>query len=801
MKPNCLQARLNGDALKTINIKLFRDLKASWGQAFAILMVISAGVATFIMSLTTLDALSLTRDAYYRDYRFADVFTSVNRAPESLRARIAAIKGVDKVETRVVAPVKLSVKNYFEPIIGQVVSVPDHGEPLVNRLHLLKGRYIDPERDDEVILNEVFAEAHNLNPGDSLEMIIKGHLQKLIVVGIALSPEFIYQVAPSSITPDFKRFGVLWMARDVLGKAFEMDKAFNDVVLTVQADTNVKDIIQRLDLLLETYGGKDARERHWQISHRIFQSDIEQLGQMAGMFSTIFLGIAAFLLNVVIGRLIDTQRELIAALKAFGYSNIEVGLHYLSYVAIIVVAGLLIGTACGIWLGHGLSGVYTEFYRLPYLQYELRPEIIAIACVITFLSAAIGTAFAVYRAVKLPPAEAMRPEPPAKYSKGIVETVGLTQFFSQPLRMIIRHLERKALKSCLSVIGIALACAIMVVGTFFKDAIDFMVDIEFGLAQRQDITVNFIEPTSYRAFYDLQRIPGVEYGEVYRSVPVRLRNQHRTYLTSINGYDGQRDLYRTLNIKHEPIEIPEDGILLTEYLGEFLKIQEGDEIFIEVLEGKRPFKKVRVVSLVKQYIGVAGYMDRRALNRLMQEDNAISGAYLKIDPTYESEIYTTLRDMPQIADTVARKNIISSFYETSAEFIYIFIGFISTLSIIITFGVIYNAARIALSERSRELASMRVLGFTKAEISFILLGELGILTLLAIPLGLLFGRCLSWYMILEIPKEIFRVPLIIEPSTYAIAVMVVIIAAILSSLIVRSKLDHLDLIAVLKTKE
>ena len=787
--------------MKTINIKLFRELKSSWGQVLAILLVIAAGVSTFIMSLTTLDALVLTRDAYYREYRFADIFTTVNRAPESLRTRIEEIPGVDKVETRVVAPVKLAVENYSDPIIGQVLSIPDDGEPLVNRLHLLKGRYVDPERDDEVILNEVFAKGHDLNPGDSIEMIIKGRLQKLRIVGIAMSPEFVYQVAPGSIMPDFKRFGVLWMSRDVLGKAFEMDKAFNDVVLTVQAGANTQDIIQQLDLLLEPYGGKDAREREWQMSNRIFQSDIDQLGQMAGMFSTIFLGIAAFLLNVVITRLISTQRELIAALKAFGYSNIEVGLHYLGYVTFIVIAGLLTGTAAGIWLGHGLSEVYTTFYRLPYLQYELRLEIIAIAYVITFIAAGIGTVFAVNRAVKLPPAEAMQPEPPAKYNKGIVEIIGLTRFFSQPSRMIIRHIERKPIKSLMSIIGIALACAIMVVGTFFKDAIEFMVDIEFGLAQRQDITVSFIEPTSYDAFYELQRIPGVEYGEVFRSVPVRLRNQHLTYLTSINAYDKHRDLNRLLDVQHKPVDIPEDGILLTEYLGELLKVKEGDDIIIEVLEGNRPVKKVTIAKLTKQYLGVAAYMDRQALNRLMQEGNAISGAYLKIDPRYENEIYDTLKEMPQVANTVARKHVISAFYETSAEFVYIFIGFISILAGIITFGVVYNAARIALSERSRELASMRVLGFTRAEISFILLGELATLTLLAIPLGLVFGRLLSWYMILKIPQEIFRVPLIIEPSTYATAAMVVIIASILSSLIVRSRLDHLDLIAVLKTRE
>jgi putative ABC transport system permease protein len=792
---------LHGDVLKTINIKLLRDLKATWGQAFAIVMVIAAGVATFIMSISTMDALVLTRDAYYSDYRFVDVFTSVNRAPESLRERIGAIDGVDKVETRVVAPVKLSVENFSDPIVGQVLSVPDYGEPLVNRLHIRKGRHIDPGRDDEVLLNEVFADAHNLQPGNKLEMIIKGRLQKLTVVGVALSPEFIYQVAPGSIMPDFKRFGVLWMARNVLGKAYEMDKAFNDVVLTVQAGANTDDVIQKLDLLLERYGGKDARERYWQVSHRIFKSDIDQLEQMATLFSAIFLGIAAFLLNVVVNRLISTQRELIAALKSFGYSNLDVGLHYLGYVTLIVIAGLLIGTAAGVWLGQGLSEVYMEFYRLPYLEYELHPEILIIASVITFLAASLGTLFAVNQAVKLPPAQAMRPEPPAKYSKSIIERVGLGRFLSQALRMIIRHIERKPFKASLSIIGIALACGIMVVGTFFRDAIEFMIDIEFGLAQRQDITVTFVEPTSFDAFYELQRMPGVEYGEVFRSVPVRLRNEHHSYLTSINAYGNNRDLYRSLNTQHEPIEIPKEGVLLSDHLGKLLNVKTGDNIIIEVLEGRRPVKTIQVAGLVSQYIGVAAYMDLNSLNRLMHEGDAISGAYLKIDPAYENQIYSELRDMPQVANSEARKNIINAFYESSAEFILIFVGFISLMAGIITFGVVYNTARIALSERSRDLASMRVLGFTKAEISFILLGELAILTLVAIPIGLLMGKMMSWYMIQEIPQDIFRIPLIIEYPTYALAATVVIIASLLSSLVVRSKLDHLDLIAVLKTKE
>jgi putative ABC transport system permease protein len=787
--------------MKAINIKLFRDLYKTRGQAFAIAMVIAAGVSTFIMSLSTLDSLRTTRDAYYLDYRFAEVFASAKRAPESLAKRIKSIPGVDKVETRVMAAAKVSIAGFTEPITAQVVSLPDYEEPSVNRLYVREGRLIDPGRDDEVILNEVFAEAHALRPGDRIEIIIKGHLKQLRVVGIALSPEFIYQVAPGAIMPDNKRFAVMWMARDALAKAYEMDGAFNNVVLTKTAGANTDDITQQLDLLLEKYGGLDARDRNWQISHRFLKSEFDQLEQMASTFSTIFLGVAAFLLNVVVGRMVSTQREQIAALKAFGYSNVDVGLHYMGYVTLIVLVGLGLGVAAGVWLGHGLSEVYMEYYRFPWLEYELRGQVFALAAIVTAIAALAGTLFAVRQAVKLPPAEGMRPEPPDHYNETILERIGLKAWFSQPTRMIMRHIERKPVKASLTVLGIALACAIMVVGIFFRDAINFMVDIEFGLAQRQDLTVTFVEPTSRRAFYNLLRQPGVEYGEVFRSVPVRLGNRHLSYRTSINAYQENRDLFRTLNTEHVPFDMPKQGLALTEYLARVLDVIPGDVITVEVLEGRRPVLHLPVTKLVTQYIGVGAYMDIDVLNRMMREGSAISGVYLKVDNAYQDRIYRDLNDMPRVANTDARKNVISSFYDTMAEFILIYVGFISVLAGIITFGVVYNSARIALAERSRELASMRVLGFTRGEISYILLGELAVLTLLAIPVGLFIGRILCWYMIQNIPQDIFRVPLIIEANTYAISAVVVLIASVLSSLAVRSRLDHLDLIAVLKTKE
>lgn len=787
--------------MRAIHVKLFRDLWHTWGQALAIATVIASGIATYVMSISTVHSLVSTRAAFYRDYRFAEVFAAAKRAPESLRERIEAIPGVDRVETRVVAPVKFSIAGFPDPVNARVISIPARGEPLLNRLYLRAGRLPDAARDDEVVLNEVFAEAHALRPGDRLDMIIKGRLQPVRVSGIALSPEYVFQISPGGVIPDFKRFGVLWMRRNVLEEAYQMEGGFNDVLLTLAAGAQPQEVMDRLTALLGDYGGLDAQDRYWQTSHRFLENEFSQLRQMARIFSIIFLGVAAFLLNVVLSRLISTQRQEIAALKSFGYSNTQVGWHYLQFVGVIVAAGVAAGVVAGVWLGQGLSHLYIEYYRFPVFRYELRPEVALLAVAVSATAAVLATWSAVQRAVALPPAEAMRPEPPARYRRSLFERAGPGRALSQSVRMILRNVERRPVKSAVSVVGIALACAVMVVGTFFTDAVDFMIEVEFERAQRQDIMLRFFEPTSRRVLHDVESLAGVRYAEVYRVVPVRLRHEHRTYRTTIKGSERNRDLNRLLDAQHRQLELPLGGVLLTDHLARELGLAPGDTVSAEVLEGRRPRLELQVAGTSSQYVGVGAYMELGALNRVMQEDDSVSGAYLKIDPAYRQLVYDAIKDMPRVAGSDATENLVSSFYETTGEFIQVFVGFISMLAGVITFGVVYNSARIALAERARELASMRVLGFTRGEISFILLGELTLLTLIAIPAGLLFGRVLCWVMIRNVQQDIFRVPLIVEPNTYALAAAVVIVASLLSSLLVRTRLDHLDLVAVLKTQE
>ena len=787
--------------VKALDRKLVRDLWQMKSQALAIALVVMCGVGTYIMFLTTLDALRATQDDYYRDYRFADVFVTLKRAPESLRQRVQDIAGVDQVETRVVAQVRLDMPSFAEPVTALMVSVSGSGLHGLNALHLREGRLPAPERPDEVVVSAPFAQAHALQLGDRFYAILNGRRQALTLVGTALSPEFIQQMRPGSAFPDYKRFGVMWMSRRALGQAYDLQGAFNDLALSLRQGADSKYVIDRVDELLKPYGGLGAYEREDQRSHRFLSEELEQLGTLAGMFPVMFMGIAVFLLNVVIGRLVAMQREQIATLKAFGYSNLAVLWHYLKLVSVIVLLGIISGTALGVWLGKVLSGIYMEFYHFPYLMFSLQPDTMVVAAVASLLAAAAGAVFAVLRAARLRPAQAMRPEPPARYHETWVERLGLKRWLSQPTRMIVRHIQRRALKSFLTLLGIALACGIILTGLFQRDTVGYMLNVQFGMAQREDISVTFTDPTAYRVRFDLLGIPGVQHVEVFRAVPVRLRHGHRSYRTGIRGVEPGGDIQRLLDTDLRPVALPSDGILLTDYLAMLLDVRVGDRLIVEVLEGSRPVRETIVTGLVREYLGVSGYMDLSALNHFMREGPTLSGAYLSIDSAQLATIYTRLKGMPRVAGVAERKQEIRNFNRVMQETMLFFTYVATVFAVIIAFGVIYNSARIALTERGRELASLRVLGFTRGEIAYILLGELGILTLFAIPLGLWLGEWMCYYIAHTMQNDLFRVPVVLVPQTYAFAAAVVLVSAILSGLAVRRRLDQLDLIAVLKTAE
>jgi putative ABC transport system permease protein len=787
--------------VRTLDRKVLRDLSRMKGQVLTIGLVVACGIASFVSALTTYESLRSSQRAYYERARFGDVFATVKRAPETLAARIRMIPGVAEVQTRLVFDVSLDAQASGPPAVGRMVSIPETTQPKLNRLHLRSGRLVEPGHIEEVLVSEGFANFHRLRVGDRLAAVMNGRRQELRVTGVALSPEYVFAIRGADPIPDDRSFAVLWASRAGLEAAFDMAGAFNSVALTLAPGADPRPVIEALDLLLEPYGGIGAIARAEQPSHRFIEDEIRQNETMATTIPPIFLGVAAFLLNVVLSRLVTTQRQQIAALKAVGYSELAIGAHYLKFVLVVVLAGAALGILWGVGLGRLMLKAYAPFLRMPRLGYEMTAWIPLLAVAVSIIAAVVGAVGALRSVAALAPAEAMRPPAPRVYRRTHLERVVSGTWLGPRRRMAMRSLSGRPGRTLLTTAGIACATGIVVLSRWSHDAVGFMLDAQFRLAERGDVTVTFVDPVSMRAVRELAALPGVRRAEGYRAVPAQLRAGHRTYRTAILGLPPDADLRRLLDANLQPIVPPPEGVLLTERLGERLGVQAGDEVIAEVREGERPKRPVVVAGLVNDMIGMSAYMNAHALAHLMREDVRANLAAVAVDPPGIEELYRRLREIGRVATVTEKAGALRSFQDTTAEFILVFTAILTTFAIIIAVGVVYNTARIALQERARELASLRVLGFTRAEVSNILLAEIAVQLLAALPLGMWLGYQASRGLARLHETEMFRIPVVVEPATYAWSAITVLLAGAASAMIVRRRIDRLDLVGVLKTQE
>lgn len=780
--------------------KLRRDLWRMRWQALAVAMVAAVGVANLVMSRATLDSLVASRDRYYREYAFADVFAEVKRAPESVARRLAEIPGIATVDTRIAAVGRAELRGFAEPIRIQAVSTPEFGALRLNRLHIRSGRVPEPGERDALVVSDAFADAHGLSAGNALTLILHGRRQAFRIVGIGASPEFVAQMAPTTIFPDARRFAVVWIPRPALAAAMNMDGAFNSVSFALQPRARRERAIAAIDRALARYGGTGAIARADQRSHRYLSEEFRQLATMARIFPAVFLGVAAFVLHVVLGRLVSGQREQIGTLKAFGFERGEIWRHYAGFALAIGTLGAVAGVALGARLGNAMANLYREFYRLPFLDFALSWKVVSVALLVSLGSALLGAALPVLAAARLPPAEAMRPEVPWQGAGRRFAGARLARF-SQAHRLIARNLLRRPWRTALTCIGLAMGTAIMMMGRFQNDAIDDIVQRQFRRAERHDVSVAFFEPRSPRVLNELASLPGVLTAERERTVPVIVRYRTAQYRTVVRGLPAQSRLRRTLDREGRPIRLSAHGVVLTDYLADYLGARPGDAIELQTLDARRRVLRVPLAGVVGEPFGSQAYLPLAALDRAMGEGERVSGAVLAADPVAIPALLAELERSPAIAGIDERLAGIRNFYDGMANTILTFTLIATMFGVVITAGVIYASARVALSERARDLASLRILGFTSAEVGYLLLGELALLTVLATPLGFLLGHGLIALLVLGYDSDLFRIPHYVSAPTYAIAGLTTLATALLCGALIWQRIKRLDLIGVLKARD
>ncbi len=785
----------------TLNKKMYRDLFRLKAQVLAIALVIASGTANLVMFVSAIEMLEETGQAYYERYRFADIFANVKRAPERLKLRISNISGVQTVETRITKLATLEVDGFTEPVLGQLISFPDIGQPKLNRLALRQGRYLAPGRNDEVIVSEPFAEKHKLVPGDTLKVILNGQKRPVKVVGIALSPEYVYAIAPGALMPDDKRYGIIWMGRRALASAYDLEEAFNDVVLSLLRGAKTEQVLAELDSLLAPFGGTGALERKDQISNWFLQSEIEQQKAMAMILPTIFLAAAAFLSNMILARLIAIDRDEIGLMKAFGYHNWDVGWLYVKMVALMATPGILLGWSVGYALAIWMASMYGEYFKFPFLLQQPSITIFIISGGISLAAALLGTLTSVRKAILLPPAEAMRPPVPTAYSRSKLLGSILAVSFDQPTRMIFRHFLRWPVRTALSAFGVGLGIAVLIIALFWNDSVGHMIRTYFIDAQHQDVTVVLNQEQKKTVLPEFSRMPGVLMTEAQRVVDVRFKAGPIERRGSLIGIKPDARLSLVYDAKGKVLEVPESGIVLSTMLAKLINVKVGDMLEVEVLEGRRPVLRLPITRLFETYIGTPAYIHLKALAREMREADMINVVHLRADPLRMTALYKELRDTPGVASVSLREAAVTTFRDTLNKTIMVFISFFTMFAAALTFGTVYNTARISLSERQRELATLRVLGASRMTISYILLGEVALLTMIALPLGSILGYALAGLMVVAFETELYRIPFVISPSSYGMASSFGIAVTVVSALWVRRNLDRLDLIAVLKTRD
>lgn len=786
--------------MNALDRKALRDLALLKGQAVSIALVVACGIAGLIGSLSMHQTLRNAQQVYYAQTRFADVWARLKRAPEGILREIEALPGVSEAEARVEGDVLLDIPGLRDPASAHVVAVDPAGGGL-NRLVLRQGSMLGPGRTDEVLLSEAFAAAHRFKPGDQVTAVLNGKRQAFRIAGIALSPEYVYYIRPGAILPDDLHAGVMWASRDAVAAAFGMQGSFNSLALRLTPDANEAAVIDDVDRVLRPYGGFGAHGRSQQASNRFLEDELGQQQVMARGLPVIFLAVAAFLLNMVVGRLVSAQREQIGVLKAIGYANRTIVAHYLKIIVGIIFAGVLLGIALGAWFGAWETKLYMQFFRFPALPYRVDPALVAAAFGVS-LFAGLSAAWGAVRYISaLPPAVAMRPPAPQVYRRSLLDRLGLLGPLSPEGRMIARGLSRRPLRSALTGFGIGMSAAIVIAGYFMFGSIDYLMQVQFNLIDRSDALVTFSTPVGPHGVGDLARLPGVIRVEGSRAVGVRIRAGHRDYATALLGLDADARLMRPLDASLKAIQPRPGGVSMTDALARKLAVKPGDTVLIEGLEGRKPTATFRVAGVTEDFMGMNAYTDTATLRAFAGEGDLYTHAYLQYDRAQEEALAARIKDVPTIAAYSSKARMLKSFDTYVADFTLGFVFFLVGFSLVISVGVVYNSMRMSLAERGWELASLRILGFTRGEVTRTLVGESGVLIAAAYPLGCLLGYGLAWLFIASMPLESYHFPFRIHPSSYGLAAVALVLAGVISGTLAARRIGRLDLVSVLKARE
>lgn len=792
--------------MSVLDRKLRRELLGSVGMILAITSIMAIGIAAYVALNSAYRNLTIAQRQYYNDCRMADFTLELKKVPVADLEPLKSIPGVVDIRPRIQFFATVDIERVVEPLNGLVLSLPNERRHTINDIILKRGGYFTDRRDNEVIVNDAFARRHGLHPGMYIHLLLNNQRQELYIVGTAISSEFCYLLGPGAMVPDPKRFGVFYLKQTYAEETFDFRGAANQVVGTLSPEVRAKphEVIRRAESLLDSYGVFNSYPLRDQPSNRFIDNEIQGLRAFGVINPTIFLAVASLVLNVLMSRLAEQQRVIVGTLKALGYSNLQIFVHFLKFGLCIGVIGGTIGCGLGYWISTGMTALYLLFYQFPNLVSGVYPDVLAQAVVISLVCGLIGSYHGARVVMRLEPAEAMRPKPPAQGGAVFLERA--TWFWSRlsfATRMTLRNIIRNRLRTGAGMFAAAMGACVAVDALMLAEAIVTMVDFQFELVQRSDIDLVFKDDRGRDTLTELRHLPGVDYAEPQFDVACTMVNGPYSRKSGITGLIDTPRLTRPRNKEMVPLRIPSAGVMMNSKLAELLHVNEGDTLKIIPTKGQRQPFDIRVEAISDSYLGLVAYAEIEYLSHLVGEEYALNAAQLAVspDPELRSALYRELKQMPTLQSVSSRADTIYNVRETLVKnqrvFIYLLVGFAG----VIFFGSVLNSSLISLAERQREVATLRVLGYNEWQIGGLFARESLLTNFLGTLVGLPLGYGLNVAVTAAYDTEMFRIP-IVNPTGVCIAVVIVgTLFGVAAHLLVQRSIFTMDWLEALKTKE
>jgi putative ABC transport system permease protein len=786
--------------------KLFRDLLRSGGVLVTIVAIITVGIGSFVGLGSAQRILENSQIAYYNEFQFADFWVDLKKAPLSAVEPIAEFPGVASIETRVTFDVILDLPGVIQPIHGRLISTPARGfDKTLNGICVIRGSGFSDDRNEEVILGEEFAKKHRLDPGDRIALILNRKREEYTIVGTAISPEYVYMVrGEGDFVPDPEHFGILYIkesyARDVLDFQDACNQIIGKMVPGTTQDVNA--LLDRIDRRLDPYGVLATVPRERQASHRFLSDEIMGLGVSATIMPAILLFVAALVLNVLMARLAERQRTIIGTLKAIGYSNIKIFIHFLSFGLFVGLIGGIAGVALGTWMAASMIDLYREFFQFPTFIHQNYLDLIAGGIGISLAFATAGTAQGVRAVLRLAPAEAMRPKPPERGGAVFLERFPLLwRSLSFRTHMAIRGLFRNRFRTSTGVISSAFATSILLLTLIMYDSAWYMLDFQFNVVAHSDVDVGMRDEQSLSALLEGRDLPGVDYAEPILGLVCDVRHGRYVRRLSITGLSADHRLTTPMQADLTPIEVPEDGLVLSEKLAEILSADVGARLELTPIRGRRRTVTVPVRSVVEGFIGLECYADIRYISRVVGEAYAANALQFAVNPEHQNDLYAAIKKLPNAQGLSVRADTRGNLESTFIKSMTFSLGMMILCAGVISFGSVLNASLIEIGDRLRDISTFRVLGYRPAQIAAILYRQNMLIfaagTVIALPLTYVLVNLLAT----AYNTELFRMPVVFRPLTILLSLAMSFAFVLIAQIFVYRKIQTLNWLEGVQVKE